>query len=112
MPSVATAAHLLASHFTGNIYPLTLTEAGDLTVGSGVRSGNFWPSWLTLDSESKTVYVPDGAFWAPPNGLTTFSIDDNGSLAPPASSTFTEGGEVHSSLYGGQDGKGFIGLAY
>lgn len=112
LPSVVSGASLLASHFTGNLYSLTLTESRDLTVDAEISSGNYWPSWLTVHPQSRTVFVTDGAFWAPPNGLTTFTLGADGDLTPGSSSTLTEGGEVHSSLYGGENGTSFIGLAY
>lgn len=114
LPSSAQGASLIASHFSGNLYSLTLSESGELTVDSEVSSGNFWPSWLDLDSESGTLYVPDESDWSPPNGLVTFTVGADGSLTPgdADSQTATAGGEVHSTLYGGQDGKGFIAFAH
>lgn len=111
--SSAYGANLIASHFTGNLYSLILSDSGELTVDSEFSSGNFWPSWLDLDADSKTLYVPDEASWSPPNGLTTFTVGGDGSWTPADDEiqAITGGGEVHSTLYGGQDGKGFIAFA-
>lgn len=111
--SSACGAKLVASHFSGNLYSLTLSDSGELTVDSETSSGNFWPAWLDLDAESRTLYVPDESDWSPPNGLVTFTVGEDGSLTPgDEGQAVTQGGEVHSTLYGGQDGKGFIAFAH
>ncbi|EGY23299.1 hypothetical protein VD0002_g6657 [Verticillium dahliae] len=108
------ASKLIASHFSRSLYSLTLSDTNELAIGSSVPSGNFWPSWLDLDAETSTLYVPDGAFWSAPNGLTTFTVEADGSLKPAEASiqTLSDGGEVHSTRYGGVDGKSFIAMAH
>ncbi|KAG7113669.1 6-phosphogluconolactonase like protein [Verticillium longisporum] len=108
------ASKLIASHFSRSLYSLALSDTNELAIGSSVPSGNFWPSWLDLDAETSTLYVPDGAFWSAPNGLTTFTVEADGSLTPAEASiqAVTDGGEVHSTRYGGVDGKSFIAMAH
>lgn len=111
--TVLGASQLIASHFTGDLYTLTLSDSNDLSVTSQTRSGNFWPAWLDFDSESSTLYVVDEANWSPPNGMTTFTVGADGSLTQNTDGqTVTGGAEVHSTLYGGDDGRSFLALAY
>jgi hypothetical protein len=67
------------------------------------------PSWLTLDSASGTLYVTDESTYGSPV-LTSVSVANDGSLKS-ASTARSNGGELHSTLYGGADGKGFIAAA-
>ncbi|KAL2754921.1 hypothetical protein ACRALDRAFT_2028155 [Sodiomyces alcalophilus JCM 7366] len=111
--TVLGASQLIASHFTGNLYSLTLSDNNDLSITSQTRSGNFWPAWLDFDSQSNTLYVVDEANWFPPNGVTTFTVAADGSLTQNNDGqTVTSGAEVHSTLYGGNDGRSFLALAH
>lgn len=65
------------------------------------------PSWLTLDSGN--LFVNDEAETGSPV-LTTLEVDANNSVQLAATANGSPG-QVHSSLYGGVDGKGFIVLA-
>ena len=110
-PATALAASsLLVSHFEGTLYSLTLDDAAsDLSISGQVSTGGGMPSWLTLDSEAKKLYVTDEA-WFGTTKLTTYSVAADGALTKEAE-TSTPGGELHSCLYGGDDGKSFIAAA-
>ncbi|ROT43665.1 putative isomerase YbhE [Sodiomyces alkalinus F11] len=111
--TVLGTSQLIASHFTANLYSLTLSDSNQLSISSETRSGNFWPAWLDFDSESNTLYVADEANWRPPNGLTTFTVHADGSLSQNSDGQAVTGGaEVHSTLYGGDDGRAFLALAH
>jgi 6-phosphogluconolactonase (cycloisomerase 2 family) len=103
------ASSLLVSHFSGRLYSLGLSDGGQLTLTSQASGGARMPSWLTLDADSKTLYVTDEVTYGTPF-LTAFSVGDGGALTQKAQGR-TPGGELHSTLYGGADGKGFIAMA-
>ncbi|KAK2040923.1 putative isomerase YbhE [Colletotrichum somersetense] len=105
----AIGATLIASHYSGQLYTLNLSSANQLTIAKTVSSGSSMPAWLDLDSASKTVYIPDEVQWGQPL-LKSFSVAADGSLTAKGQ-VQTAGGELHSTLYGGSDGKGFIALA-
>ncbi len=109
LPSPGSAANLLVSHYNGNLYSLSLS-GGKLTVGSSVKACGGMPSWLTLDAEGKTVYCTDESGAGSGSTLTALSVSDTGALKVSAT-TRTPGGELHSCLYGGSDGKGFLAVA-
>lgn len=98
------AATLLASHFEGNVYTLTLTDS-ELSVTSQVEVGGM-PSWLTLDTAGSTLYVTDES-WLGGTKLSALSVGEDGELTASAE-VGTEGGEIHNCLFGGGDGEGFI----
>ncbi|GKT46172.1 uncharacterized protein ColSpa_06353 [Colletotrichum spaethianum] len=105
----AIGATLIASHYSGQLYTLNLSSTNQLTIAKSVSSGNRMPAWLDLDSTSKTVYIPDEIQWGQPL-LKSFLVAADGSLTPKGQ-VQTAGGELHSTLYGGSDGKGFVALA-
>ena len=108
----ALGANLLVSHYNGNLYSLALTTSGatgSLAIKQTLRAGGTMPSWLTLDSATGTLYVTDESTYGSPV-LTTVSVGANGNLAT-VSTARSNGGELHSTLYGGADGKGFIAAA-
>ncbi|KZL70910.1 nitrous oxide N-terminal region containing protein [Colletotrichum tofieldiae] len=105
----AIGATLIASHYSGQLYTLSLSPTNELTITNSVSSGNRMPAWLDLDSTSKTLYIPDEVQWGQPL-LKSFSIAADGSLTPKGQ-VQTAGGELHSTLYGGSNGKGYIALA-
>ncbi|KAK1962094.1 putative isomerase YbhE [Colletotrichum sublineola] len=105
----AIGATLIASHYSGQLYTLNLSSTNQLTIAKTVSSGNRMPAWLDLDSTSKTVYIPDEVQWGQPL-LKSFSVAADGSLTAKGQ-VQTAGGELHSTLYGGSNGKGFIAMA-
>lgn len=111
LPS-ALAANLLVSHFSGNLYSLSLTtsgETGTLTLEQTLRAGGTWPSWLTLDSEAGLVYVVDESTWGRPI-LTQLPVGADGKFGTAVTAQVA-GGNLHSSLYGGENGKSFLAAA-
>lgn len=112
MLPAALGANLLVSHYSGNLYSLSLTASGGtgtLAIKQTLRAGGSMPSWLTLDSATGTLYVTDESTYGSPV-LTTVSVASDGTLKTLATAR-ANGGEVHSALYGGSDGKGFIAAA-
>jgi 6-phosphogluconolactonase (cycloisomerase 2 family) len=107
--TVLGASSLLVSHYSGNIYTLTLSDSGALSIAKTVRAGNSMPAWLTLDSNSKTLYCPDESTYGRPV-IASFSVGADGTLTPKAQAS-TRGGELHSTLYGGQDGAEYLATA-
>jgi 6-phosphogluconolactonase (cycloisomerase 2 family) len=67
------------------------------------------PSWLTLDSEAKTVYVTDEN-QAGRIVLSAYKVGADGKTTKIGDAQ-TPGGELHSCLFGGEDGKGYIAMA-
>ncbi|KAL1856892.1 hypothetical protein VTK73DRAFT_8215 [Phialemonium thermophilum] len=110
---VALAANLLVSHYSGNLYSLSLgTEGGGngtLSIQQTLRAGGVMPSWLTLDAASGSLYVTDESNFGG-SSLTQLSVSADGTLQTGAVAR-ASGGELHSCLYGGSDGKGFLAAA-
>jgi hypothetical protein len=110
LPAAASAeSTLFVSHYNGNLYTLTLSDSRALSISSQVSSGAGMPAWITLDFEGKKLYVPDEAGRGAPK-MGQFSIGAGGKLTMTGQ-VQTPGGELHSDLYGGSDGKGFIAAA-
>lgn len=65
------------------------------------------PSWLTLDSGN--LFMNDEVKTGSPK-LTALKVNADNSVQVEATATGSPG-QVHSSLYGGVNGKGFIALA-
>jgi hypothetical protein len=109
--SVANAANLWATHYSGTLNYLTFNEKS-LTLSSSSKIGNNLPSWITYDSAGKALYVPDEVFYGPSTGsLVSFSIGNNGSVTTTGKGV-TPQGVVANALYGGADGKSFIANAH
>lgn len=107
----AQPTRLFASHFSGHIYTLSFSsESSSLTIISEIKAGGIWPSWLLLDPDAGTLYVTDENSWSNPI-LTSLQVENNGTLSPIATVASKNGGDVHSTFYGGADGKGFIAVA-
>jgi hypothetical protein len=109
--SVASAANLWATHYSGSINYLTFSGKS-LTLTSSTKTGNNLPSWITYDNAGQKLYIPDEVFQGPSTGsLASFSIGNNGTLTATGKGT-TPQGVVATALYGGADGKGFIANAH
>lgn len=102
------AAQLLASHYTGTLYTLDLTDNHTLSISSSTASGALMPSWLAFDADTRTVYVTDES-WFGSGTLASLAISENG-VATPSGSTATPGGDIHCSLFGGDSGNAFIAV--
>lgn len=104
----ASTATLLAAHYTGKLYTLTLTTSGStgsLTVGSPVTGCGSTPAWLQLYPEDKTLYCFDES-WMGSGSNAVYSVGSDGKLTLKSSAR-SSGNSVHGLLYGGSDGKGF-----
>jgi len=109
--SVASAANLWATHYSGTLNYLTFSGKS-LTLTSSSKVGNNLPSWITYDSAGKAIYVPDEVFQGPSTGsLVSMSIGNNGTVKATGTG-ITPQGVVANTLYGGADGKGFIANAH
>ncbi|KAK3936649.1 Lactonase, 7-bladed beta-propeller-domain-containing protein [Diplogelasinospora grovesii] len=110
--ALGASAKLLVSHYNGNLYSLSLTTSGttgQLAVKQSLKAGGTMPSWLTLDSDTGNLWVTDESTGGSPV-LTQLSVGSDGTMKITGTSR-SNGGEVHSAIYGGADGKGFIAAA-
>lgn len=104
-PSTST---LYATHYNGHVYTLTLNE-NDLSLASTADTCGSMPSWLTLDTTSRTLYCTDET--ADEGSETTLSIDDNGKLTEIATAKDVGGG-VNSVIYEGEGEKRLLAVAH
>lgn len=110
--SAACAANLLATHYLGTINYLTFSGDDSLTLTSSSSTGNTLSSWVTYDSATKALYIPDEVFTGASSGnLVSFTVGNNGSLTATGKGSAPLGG-VATALYGGADGKSFIVTAH
>ena len=106
----AFGANLFVSHYNGNVYALSYTAPSTLAISHTLKAGGQMPSWLAYDSASRTLYVTDESGAMGGSSLTAVTAGADGSLKTAGTGRST-GGEVHCTLYGGSDGKGFIAAA-
>ena len=102
------AAELFVSHYSGSIYSLNL-NGNQLSIASTLRAGGGMPSWLTLDSENRILYVTDESQFGGAV-LTALAVQADGSVKSIAAPK-SPGAELHSAFYGGSNGKGFLATA-
>lgn len=108
---VASAANLWATHYSGTINYLDLSDNA-LTLSRSSPTGNKLPSWITYDSAGKALYIPDEVFYGATGGnLVSFSVGANGSVNATGKGA-TPLGVVATALYGGPDGRSFIANAH
>jgi outer membrane protein assembly factor BamB len=101
------AAALYATHYSGTINTLNF-NANTLTLANSSSTGNTLPSYITYDSPSRALYIADEVFYGASSGnLASFVINSDGALKANGKGP-TALGVVATSLYGGEDGKGFI----
>ncbi|KAK0710323.1 Lactonase, 7-bladed beta-propeller-domain-containing protein [Lasiosphaeria miniovina] len=111
VPSVL-GATLIASHFSGPVYTLSLTvtdSSGKLTQTSQATGCGNTPAWLELYSDTRKLYCFDEN-WNGAGVITEYSVASDGRLTS-SGQVKTSGNTVHGSLYGGSDGRGFIASA-
>ncbi|KAF1947675.1 3-carboxy-cis,cis-mucoante lactonizing enzyme [Clathrospora elynae] len=110
--SVASAANLWATHYSGTINYLTFSGSSLTLTKSTSTGNNKLPSWITYDGVGKALYIPDETFYGAQGGnLVSFAIGTNGSLSSIETGA-TPLGAVATALYGGSDGKSFIANAH
>ena len=110
MPLGAQTAQLVVSHFSGTIYSLEFdAEAGSLAIVDQTNeAGQRIPAWVSWDSASKTAYVSDESWFGANTGrFASYSLAEDGSLTV-SGVTNTNGGDLASGLFGGEDGTSFL----
>jgi hypothetical protein len=109
--SVASAANLWATHYSGTLNYLSF-NGNSLALTSSGPTGNNLPSWITYDNAGKALYVADEVFYGANGGnLVSFSVGNNGTVNATGKGP-TPMGVVATTLYGGPDGRSFIANAH
>ena len=108
--SIAAAQDLYATHYSGTVNHLVYSGTS-LTLKSSTKSGNVLPSWITYDSTSKQLFVPDENWNAKTGNTVSFSIGADGVATQNGKAT-TPSGVVATTLYGGADGKSYLANAH
>lgn len=110
--AIARPTTLYATHYNGNIYTLHLHPNGSLTTDSAQKACGDMPSWLTLDSSTRTLYCSDESGSPSKNGsLTSLAVQDGGYLSERAK-TVTPGGGVNSVIYTSSGGGKHLAIAH
>lgn len=105
----ATSATLLASHFSGAIFTLSLNTQGSngtLSITSAAGGCGTTPTWLQYYSDTKKLYCVDES-WQGYGTMAEYNVSSDGSLVVTGQAK-TTGNDVHGALYGGPLGKSFI----
>ena len=108
----ALGATLIASHFAGGIYTLSLAasnNSGTLSITSQGTGCGVTPGWIELYADSRKLYCFDES-WMGSGVLSEYSVANDGRLSL-TSQARTTGNTVHGLLYGGADGRGFVATA-
>ncbi|KAL3471905.1 putative isomerase YbhE [Aspergillus californicus] len=114
----ARAATLYATHYsTSSIHTLTLTNSSSgytLSESSSLETCGTYPSWVTFDASTRTLYCSDESGYRSGNeavngSLTALSADEDGLLSEIAVTQDAPGSGVHNAIYG--DG-GFLAVAH
>ncbi|KAL4921516.1 Lactonase, 7-bladed beta-propeller-domain-containing protein [Aspergillus aurantiobrunneus] len=116
-----TATTLYATHYsTASIHTLSLSRStnGSYTLSetSSLETCGTYPSWITLDPETRTIYCSDEYGWTNAdetvNGsLTALSADEDGILSEIAVTGSAPGSGVHNTVYEGEGAK-FLAVAH
>ncbi|KAF9885223.1 hypothetical protein FE257_000583 [Aspergillus nanangensis] len=110
--SLSAATNLYATHYSGTVYSLSLTDGGELSIASSLKTCGDLPSWLTLDAKSRTLYCSDETGDATtPGSLTSLSVAEDGTLTEIASTT-APGSGVNSVIYEGDNGDQYLAIAH
>ncbi|KAK0628778.1 Lactonase, 7-bladed beta-propeller-domain-containing protein [Bombardia bombarda] len=112
VPTGVFGATLLASHYNGQLYSLSLTTTGStgkLAITSQSTGCGTTPGWLEYYSDTKQLYCFDES-WTGSGYIAQFTVADNGKLSM-TSQLRTSGNDVHGLLYGGPEGKSFVATA-
>ena len=111
LPSTyAATATLLASHFSGALFTLSLTtgsnNTGSLAITSAAGGCGSTPTWLQYYSDSKKLYCVDES-WQGYGTIAEYSVANDGTLTVTGQAK-TTGNDVHGILYGGPNGRSFL----
>ncbi|TVY82706.1 putative 6-phosphogluconolactonase [Lachnellula suecica] len=107
----AGTATLLASHFNGAIFTLSLNTQGSngtgtLAITSASGGCGSTPTWLTYYSDTKKVYCMDES-WQGYGTMAEYNVSADGTLTVTGQAK-TTGNDVHGTLYGGPAGRSYI----
>ncbi|KAL2815762.1 Lactonase, 7-bladed beta-propeller-domain-containing protein [Aspergillus cavernicola] len=115
LPATATTITLYATHYsTSRIHTLSLTHSSSagysLSETSSLDTCGTYPSWVTFDAATRTLYCSDEYGDGKVNGsLTALRADGEGVLTELAVTGKVPGGGVHNVLFG--EG-GFLAVAH
>ncbi|EAW11247.1 lactonase family protein [Aspergillus clavatus NRRL 1] len=114
--SLASAAHLYATHYSGSLSTLTLDRAANgsyaLSIAASEVTCGGMPSWLTLDATTRTLYCSDETGDASTTGsLSTYTVGRDGALTQTAK-VVDVGGPVNSIVYEGVRGEKYLAIAH
>ncbi|KAL3485185.1 Lactonase, 7-bladed beta-propeller-domain-containing protein [Aspergillus germanicus] len=117
----ATATKLYATHYsTKSVYTLSLDRTSDgsyaLTQASSLETCGTYPSWVTFDSATRTLYCSDEYGWKNENesvngSLTALAANGDGLLSEIAVTGTAPGSGVHNVVYEGEDGQ-YLAVAH
>ncbi|OBT64322.1 hypothetical protein VE03_06788 [Pseudogymnoascus sp. 23342-1-I1] len=107
-PAHVLSALLYATHYTGTLSVLSLTNSS-LTILSSAADCGASPSWVTYDAANKVLYCVDELNQG--GSVNALAADAEGGLVAFASAKLA-GNPVHSALYGGEDGVSFQAFAH
>ncbi|KAK4150433.1 hypothetical protein C8A00DRAFT_18029 [Chaetomidium leptoderma] len=105
----ALGATLIASHFAGGIYTLSLAgsnSSGTLSITSQASGCGVTPGWIELYSDTRKLYCFDES-WMGSGSTAEYSVANDGRLSVTGQLK-TSGNSVHGQLYGGADGRSFV----
>ncbi|KAL2259747.1 hypothetical protein VTK26DRAFT_6466 [Humicola hyalothermophila] len=108
----AWGATLIASHFSGGLYTLSLTAAnnsGTLSITSQTTGCGTTPAWLEVYADTRQLYCFDESWWGS-GVIAEYDVASDGRLSLTSQGR-TAGNSVHGSLYGGEDGRSFVATA-
>src|SRR5690242_1119430 len=105
----ALGATLIASHFAGGVYTLSLAggnSSGTLSVTSQASGCGVTPGWIELYSDPRKLSCFDES-WMGSGSTAEYSVANDGRLSVTGQLK-TTGNSVHGQLYGGADGRSFV----
>ncbi|KAL4957025.1 Lactonase, 7-bladed beta-propeller-domain-containing protein [Aspergillus filifer] len=124
-PALSLAApssvNLFATHYsTQSIHTLTLTRSNgtySLAETSSLKTCGTYPSWITLDAETDTIYCSDEYGWANVNdvangSLTSLTVEEDGILTEEAVTGDAPGSGVHNVIFQGDAGEKYLAVAH
>jgi Lactonase, 7-bladed beta-propeller len=105
----AASATLLASHFSGAVFTLSLNTQGNngtLAITSAAGGCGSTPTWLQYYGDTKKLYCWDES-WQGYGTIAEYNVSTDGSLVVTGQAK-TTGNDVHGTLYGGPSGRSYL----
>lgn len=106
----ASTSTLLASHFSGAVFTLSLNTQGSngssLAIISAAGGCGSTPTWLQYYDDTKKLYCWDES-WQGYGTIAEYNVTSDGELIVNGQAE-TTGNDVHGTLYGGPLGRSFI----